>query len=194
MNVLNVHQRELPASAARAGALLDSLASAEDALWPHHSWPPMRFDRPLGVGAVGGHGPIRYVVEEHRRGEQVRFRFTAPAGFDGYHLFEVLPLGPARTLLRHTLAMQATGTARLTWALVFRPLHDALVEDAFTAAEIALGASPQVRPWSAWVKALRWTLKRGRTIRREASGTSSSGRATDATGPGRAGGPPQPNA
>jgi hypothetical protein len=54
MQVLNVHERELQVGSAEVGALLDSLASENDRLWPRACWPAMRFDRPLGVGAVGG--------------------------------------------------------------------------------------------------------------------------------------------
>jgi hypothetical protein len=64
MKVLNVHERELHATADQVGALIDSLASEEDALWPKHSWPPMNLEGPLRVGTRGGHGPIRYFIEE----------------------------------------------------------------------------------------------------------------------------------
>ena len=40
-----------------AGRLLDGLSAADDRLWPKDRWPAMRFDRPLKVGARGGHGP-----------------------------------------------------------------------------------------------------------------------------------------
>ncbi len=166
MKVLNVHQRELPVSASRAGTLLDSLASPADALWPRRTWPPMRLDRPLGVGAVGGHGPIRYVVEEYVRGECVCFRFSAPPGFDGQHRFDVVSLGHDRSLLRHSLAMRTSGTARLTWPLVFRPLHDALIEDAFAEAETALGLPRHEHPWSIGVRVLRWFAGGRRRARR----------------------------
>ena len=102
MRVLNVHEREFPVASARLGELLDSLASPGDGLWPRHSWLAMEFDRPLGVGADGGHGPIRYSVEEYRPGESVRFRFRGPKGFDGVHFFEVVASDEERSKLRHT--------------------------------------------------------------------------------------------
>ena len=68
MRLHNVHERALPVPAASAGRLLDGLGGRPDLLWPGESWPPMRFDRPLQVGADGGHGPIRYRVEEHAPG------------------------------------------------------------------------------------------------------------------------------
>lgn len=88
MKILNVHERELQASPDRVGALIDSLAFRDDALWPKHAWPRMEFDRPLSVGARGGHGPIRYFVEEYVPGESIKFRFTGPKGFNGFHGYE----------------------------------------------------------------------------------------------------------
>lgn len=162
MHVLNVHERLLDAPASHVGALLDSLSSADDALWPHRDWPAMRFDRPLGVGAVGGHGPIRYTVEEYTPGRQVRFRFTGPRGFDGTHAFHVEPSDGGRTLLRHVIDMEATGPAPLSWTLLYRPLHDALLEDALDRAERAVGGTPRPRAWSRWVRILRWLVARAR--------------------------------
>lgn len=158
MPIRNAHERTLPAPAERVGALLDGLASPEDALWPRHDWPPMRFDRPLQVGAVGGHGPIRYTVEEYEPGRQVRFRFTAPRGFHGTHGLEVEPVDPDHTRLRHVLEMRPTGAARVSWPLVYRPLHDALLEDALDRAERAVGGAAPPRPRSHWVRLLRWAL------------------------------------
>ena len=71
MPVHNIHQRRIAAPPARVGELLDTLASGKDRLWPHERWPPMKLDTPLGIGATGGHGPIRYVVEAYDPGVQV---------------------------------------------------------------------------------------------------------------------------
>jgi hypothetical protein len=57
MKVINIHCREYPVSSKEVGLLLDSLASKNDLLWPHHLWPRMKFDKPLSVNAAGGHGP-----------------------------------------------------------------------------------------------------------------------------------------
>jgi hypothetical protein len=162
MKVLNVHERELQAGPAEVGALIDSIASEQDRIWPRTFWPAVRLDRPLGVGAAGGHGPISYIVEEYLPGQMVKFRFTSPRGFDGHHWLEVLPKAEHRTVLRHTIGMRAHGTALLSWPLVVRPLHDAVLEDALTLAQASLGITPVVRPWSAWVKCLRWVMSGGR--------------------------------
>src|SRR3972149_5004392 len=98
----------------------------------------MRFDKPLGVGAIGGHGPIRYSVEQYEPGRLVRFRFTGPRGFRGTHSFIVLS-GPDGASLRHEISLRPTGVGRVTWFVVFRPLHDALIEDAMDRASAALG-------------------------------------------------------
>lgn len=156
MAVLNIHTRRVPGTVAEAGALLDSLASEDDRLWPGRRWPPMRFDRPLGAGAAGGHGPVRYTVEEYQPGLRVRCRFTGPRGFDGFHEFTVRPAGDEAVKLEHLLVLRLRGPARLTWPFGFRWLHDACLEDCFDRAELALTGSVR-RParWSLPVRALR---------------------------------------
>lgn len=162
MQVLNIHEREIPASAGEAAALLNSLSSGSDALWPGSMWPRMRLDRQLGVGAAGGHGPVRYAVEAFSPGQRVTFRFSGPSGFNGVHRFELLPKNADCTVLRHTIDMKAQGMAVLSWPLVFRPLHDALLEDSLALAQAAFGTVPHVRPWSRWVRFLRWVLSSGK--------------------------------
>jgi hypothetical protein len=85
LKVLNVHERVLAAPLVEVGRLMGGLASPDDALWPRDRWPAMRFDRPLQVGAVGGHGSIRYTIEAYAPARSIRFRFTGPPGFIGYH-------------------------------------------------------------------------------------------------------------
>jgi hypothetical protein len=119
----------------------------------------MKFDQPLQIGAKGGHGPIRYFVESYQQGKSIKFRFTGPKGFDGYHEFTIEEIGSTKTLLKHNLIMNTKGIAIFTWLLGFRPLHDALVEDAFDKAEMGLGISLEKKGWSGWVKFLRWIFK-----------------------------------
>ncbi len=162
MEVLNIHERVLAADSDRIGAVLDSLSSREDQLWPKDIWPRMKFDRPLGVGAKGGHGPIRYFVEEYTPGKSIKFRFTGPKGFDGFHGYEIITTSKHSTVLRHTLKMNTRGLAILSWPLVYRPMHDALLEDSLTTAQRSLGLAPQVQVWSLWVKVLRWVVSGGK--------------------------------
>lgn len=162
MQVLNVHERRFDAAPKRLGALLDSLASDADQLWPKHWWPRMAFDRPLGVGARGGHGPIRYVVEHYTPAESITFRFTGPNGFNGVHGYEIVASFERSAILRHTLRMRTHGLAIIAWPLVYRPLHDALIEDSLTRAQVALGHNPTLRAWSRWVRLLRWMMSGGK--------------------------------
>jgi len=154
--IANVHERTLHRGA-DPGALLDRLATRNDPLWPVAAWPPIWFDRPLGVGARGGHGPVHYDVDAYLPGRWVRFRFTAPRGFDGYHEYRVLD-GDGGPILRNTLLMHAAGAARVTWPLVYRPLHDALIEDS-----LARAAEEDPPPWSRRVRFLRALAGRRRS-------------------------------
>jgi len=162
MKVVNVHQRELSANEERVGALIDSLSSEDDRLWPTHSWPRMKLDGPLRMGASGGHGPIGYVVAAYKPGKYIQFQFTRPKGFNGFHSFQSEECGKSVTLLRHTIEMTVHGSAVLTWPLITLPLHDALLEDALATAQASLGMTPQIRKWPLWVKWLRWVMSGGK--------------------------------
>ena len=156
MKVVNIHRRVFAASRERVGLLVDTLSSGKDAIWPSPTWPRMKLDQALGVGAAGGHGPIRYVVEAYEPGNSVRFRFTRPQGFQGWHRLEVGPQTGRGCALTHTIHMNTRGFSILLWPLVIRPLHDALLEDALSKAQIAVGERPKMNSWSWRVRALRW--------------------------------------
>ena len=162
MKVVNVHQRLLYARPEQVGALLDALSSPQDALWPNDTWPRMKFDRPLGVGAQGGHGPIRYFVQAYEPGRSIRFRFTEPKGFNGWHACEIIDATAMHCILEHRIEMTLEGGARLLWPLVIGPLHDACVEDLLSRAQALLGNEPQRHPWPARVRLLRWWSTRGK--------------------------------
>ena len=162
MKVKNIHQRTLTASPQEIGLLIDSLASGDDRLWPRKLWPAMKFDRPLALGAEGGHGPIRYLVEDYIPGQSIRFRFTGPSGFHGFHGYDVVTGAGSQAVLRNTLVMDTSGWAILSWPLVFEPMHDALMEDSLALAQVQLGEKPTVMTWPPWVKFLRWILSGGK--------------------------------
>lgn len=163
MLVRNVHERVFRGPQHQVGALIDSLGSERDRLWPDESWPALRLDAGPQVASRGGHGPVRYVVEAYEPARAVVFRFTEPKGFRGTHSFRVRPVGGGLAALRHELEMEAAGPAFFTWPLFFRPLHDALLEDLLDKAELALLGRVQARQqWSAYVRVLRWTAQKFR--------------------------------
>ena len=146
MKVLNVHERELQAGPDRVGALLDSLASRDDVLWPKHAWPRMELDRPLGVGARGGHGPISYFVEAYVPGESIRFRFTVPKGFVGFHGYEAMKTTADTVVLRHTLEMTTHGLAvlsRMRSAKSIESLAAALIQNERKMSKPQIAAKPR---------------------------------------------------
>lgn len=166
--IRNVHERRLAAGPAAAGALIDTLASDGDRLWPSDRWPPLRLDGPLSPGARGGHAFVRYSVEEHEPGVRIAFRFDPRMRLDGAHRFEVVA-GRDGSILRHVLEASPRGHMRLAWPLVVRPLHDALIEDSLDRAQRELGERPPPRRWSRRVRLLRRMLSRpGDDVRGEA--------------------------
>ncbi|MFI1394975.1 DUF2867 domain-containing protein [Streptomyces sp. NPDC020681] len=126
--VRNVHERVVEAPADVVGALLDRLSSPEDPLSPSPVWPPIRFDGPLGVGAAGGHGFVRYSIGAYEPGRSIRFDF-APAPSNGFHSLEIEPLPDSRCRVRHVLEQRQTLMQTLAWSLAIRPLHDTMVEE-----------------------------------------------------------------
>jgi hypothetical protein len=144
------------------GAIIDSLASKQDLLWPNEKWPPMRLDGPLRVGATGGHGTIGYLVESYVPGQYVRFRFTHPKGFIGTHCFSLAKTNDHIVQIKHEINMRLEGSAKLSWPLIIRWLHDALLEDAFDKAESFITSRSINHTWSLWVRFLRYLLGRNK--------------------------------
>lgn len=159
----NVHVRMLPPR----GDWVERAVAA----WPSKHWPPLVLDRPLGVGADGGHGFVRYRCTAYEPGQRVEFTFTR--FITGTHAFEVVPGG-----VRHVITGHPTGWMRLGWPLAVRWLHDALIEDLLDnlSAE-AEGGATQPREaasgqfntagvafhrsrWSWWVRVLRAVARR----------------------------------
>jgi hypothetical protein len=152
----NIHERVLDAPAEIVGGMLDRIGSDDDVLWPSLAWPPMRFDRPLAVGADGGHDDIRYVVSAYDPGRRVEFQFHPVTGLDGFHALELEPLGEDRCVLRHVLAARLRGRMLILVPLAVRWLHDAVLEDLLDNAERAVtGAVARPYHYSPWVRLLR---------------------------------------
>ncbi|HEV2211863.1 MAG TPA: SRPBCC family protein [Gammaproteobacteria bacterium] len=157
MNIVNIHERTLLTSPADAWRLIANLGSKYELLWPER-WPKLRFDRALGLGACGGHGPIAYFVEGYVPGELLRCRFTRPRGFEGYHEFRIIPQLGSVTF-RHTMRVRTHGLASGYWFWVLGPLHDALLEDLMDRASSYSSGHPFHTPWSLRVRFLRWLLR-----------------------------------
>lgn len=168
MRIANIHERVIPSDRASAGGLMDRLSSAEDPLWPHQHWPAQRLDRPLGVGASGGHGPIRYVVDAYEPGRHISYSFLPQTGLRGRHWFDIVDHGEGEVRLRHAISAEASGWDLVRWTVATRWLHDALVEDALDRAELVLTGSIRApAQWSPWVRILRWALAPRRRARAE---------------------------
>ena len=164
MHITNIHQRTWPVTAEAVGALLDTLSSPGDRLWPVSRWLPMTLDAGLCVGSRGGHGPVRYEVVRYVPGREVVFAFDPDNGLlrgcHGTHAFYIAAEDGMATL-RHVIDMRARLGAALRWALFVRPMHDALLEDALDGVEATLTGSvakPTVWPWR--VKYLRKLARR----------------------------------
>lgn len=142
MKIYNAHERVVEAPAEAFAPLLAALGGPHDVLWPSPQWAPMVLDRPLGVGADGGHGSIRYRVSAYAPGRRAEFTFTGRLGMVGTHTFEVVPLDPGRTLLRHVVDGEAHGALIVLWPALIRFAHDAVVEQLLDRAEAAVGVGP----------------------------------------------------
>jgi hypothetical protein len=163
MKILNVHERSMDGPRTIVSELLDGLSGPNDRLWPSDRWPPMKLDSPLHVGSAGGHGQVHYRVSEYIPGTKVAFSFDDSglvAGMEGAHWFEVIPNGK-QTVLRHVIEATCNFRTWLFWAVVVRPLHDALLEDALDRAERAVTTSSHgPSRWSLWVRFLHSLLRR----------------------------------
>jgi hypothetical protein len=159
MKITNTHQRIIHQPTSAVAELFNTLTSKNDLMLTTDKWPAMKLDNGLMVGSKGGHGPIRYTVEAYSPGEFIQFRFSKPRGFHGFHRFDIVAIDKQTTEIRHVIDMNTSGLALLTWPLVIRWLHNALIEDAFDKTENHFLSQKKTTPWNAWVKFLRWLLK-----------------------------------
>ncbi|MFI6101611.1 SRPBCC family protein [Lentzea sp. NPDC051213] len=138
--IRNVHSRDLGVP---AGPFVERVQE----LWPP-AWGTQEFDRPLGVGADGGHGPIRYRCVAFEPGSSITFEFT---DLSGTHT-----LSASGTVLRHELVGDFGFVAWLRWVVAIRWLHDACLEDLLDGFERAAGREPKSPArWSWWVRLVR---------------------------------------
>ncbi|WP_344534098.1 DUF2867 domain-containing protein [Streptomyces albiaxialis] len=163
--VRDVHTRVVRAPLDTVGALIDRLGGDDDPLFPTPRWSPMRFDRPLGVGADGGHGPVRYRVSAYEPGRRIRFDFEP--GPSGYHEIRVRELGPERCEVEHVLEQRFGAAERLLWETLVKTVHGAVVEELFDnierAATGAVSGTPVREPFRVRL-ANRLTWPRARAV------------------------------
>lgn len=158
MKVVNIHKRTIHQPKRKLNALMETLSTPNDKIWPYEKWPQMKFNVGLKVGGIGGHGPIRYEIIEHIPGEIIQFKFIRPKYFNGIHKFELIPLSPNKTELKHTIDMTTSGTATIGWTFVIRWLHHALMEDLFDKIENQFNDNNKRTAWNLWVRFLRKML------------------------------------
>ena len=162
MRVLNVHKRILNQPKSEVVELLKTLSTDNDRIWPIEKWPAMRFKEGINVGAKGGHGPIRYLVEEYNPNEIIQFRFLKPDGFNGVHKFEIKELSKEKTEIKHTIDMNTVGKGTIIWFLAIHSLHNALIEDGFDKLENHFLEKHKKSKWNFWVKIVRRLLAKKR--------------------------------
>lgn len=165
--IVNVHARRLPAGVEQVGAMLETLASAQDAIWRTRLVEPITLDSGLHVGSRGGHGRVRYTLTAHEPGRLVRFRFARGFALRGLHQFEVLAdtLQPGEyTILRHSIEARPMGAGHVLWPVLIKPIHDAAVEEMLDLVEAQLaGSTRSPSGCSPWVRVMA-SLARGRHV------------------------------
>lgn len=164
-NVTSVHSRRLACTSSSAGQLLDHFDAPASPLWPFHLWPRDRFDGPMQVGAMGGHGATRYRLEHYRPGQAAVFRFIAPKGYNGVHGFQIERLDGNEVRLVHFTCLRLNLYHRLMWHLMVRAVHDALLGDLLDSAEQHLcGTVQQRQRWKWRVYLIRHALGGARLL------------------------------
>lgn len=162
MKIFNRHDRIIPADQTAVGSVLNSLSGPEDALWPWEFWPPMVLDSTLKVGAAGGHSMVKYRVSEYVPGRRAVFQFENTGllgGVDGRHYFEVVARRE-HVIIRHDLEGDCNLGMGLKWTFLVKPLHNALIEDAFDKVESRFsGRAVKRSQWGQWVRFLRWMMR-----------------------------------
>ncbi len=159
MKIFNLHSREIASPIDEVTKIILTLAGPNDKFWPGDKWPRMRMSQEISEGSKCGHGPIRYTVSRFDPEGSIRFEFSKPEGFNGYHEFVWNAIDDgSMTLIQHKISMNTNFPATLKWSLAIRWLHDALIEDAFDKIENGLTGKKKRSSWSPLVKFLRWIL------------------------------------
>jgi hypothetical protein len=160
MRVINIHRKIIRQPKEKISAIFDSLSTNNDQFWPREKWPPIIFKSGLTVGAIGGHGPVKYSIQKYTHGNLIEFKFIRPDGFMGTHKFEITEREKEQTEVKHTINMDISGKGVLTWYLAIKWLHNALLEDCLDKVENHFLETKMETKWSLWVIFLRRFLKK----------------------------------
>jgi hypothetical protein len=117
---LNIHTRTIHQPKNKVVELLETISTENDQIWPTENWPKMKFKDGIGVGAKGGHGPIRYMVEVYNPEEIILFRFSSPKGFNGIHKLELKEITSDTTQIQHTIDICTVGIGTWNWLFAIR--------------------------------------------------------------------------
>jgi hypothetical protein len=158
MKIINIHTRIINQPKAKVAELFSTLSSENDMMLATDKWSPMILDSGLNVGSRGGHGGIKYTVQDYKPDKSITFQFDLK-GFDGFHKFEISEINIRATELKHSVQMNTTGLGILKWALAIRFLHDAYIEDAFDKVENHFTNEKKISKWTIWVRILRKIMK-----------------------------------
>lgn len=154
MKISNIHTRLINQPIVKVAEIFSTLSSENDMMLAIDKWSPMILDNGLKVGSKGGHGRMKYTVQEYNPGKSIKFQFDQK-GFDGFHKLEIAEINENTTLLEHTVQMNATGSGMLIWSLAIRFLHDAYIEDSFDKVENHFTENKKRSKWCWWVVILR---------------------------------------
>lgn len=160
-----MHFRVIKQPIEKVAKLMETLSKDDDKVWPHENWPAMKFKGGIRVGAKGRHGPIRYQVEKYNPKECIRFRFTSPKGFIGTHEFSIEEMSEYETMITHTIDIRTKGKDTLSWLIVVRAMHDALLEDCLDKIENSFSNQDKRTNWSWWVKFVRKQIAKRKKVK-----------------------------
>jgi hypothetical protein len=116
-------------------AIIDTFADDDSILWPVEVWPRDRFESKLALNACGGHGGTRYSVAEYVPGHFLKFEFTFPKSYHGFHSFRLTQVKNQQWLLEHNTFIKTNVWKWFLWVMLISPVHNALIQDAFDKAE-----------------------------------------------------------
>lgn len=100
MKVLNVHKRTVNQPKSKIEELLKLWQLQIIDYGQPEKWPEMRFANGIRIGAKGGHGAIKYSVEQYNPEWIIQFHFLKPHRFNGFHKSENEQLSQNQTQIK----------------------------------------------------------------------------------------------